>query len=240
MRPHRESGGRVEPGLASRLKSGTAEAHKTAERAAFVRGFLRGIVDVPSYRGLLERLYPVYREMEYLIREGSAHPAVAPLNRPEVYRTDALAKDIQFFGGNVRSVFKLSPATRRYVRRLREIYEHEPALIAAHAYTRYLGDLSGGLILGKMLRKSLRLGAGEGDAFYRFSEINDVSAYKDEYKAMLDRLPLGSASHAEMVDEAQLAFGYNREIFDELDGSAFRAVVQTVAPGLAQWVYRYR
>ncbi|MEO1173705.1 MAG: biliverdin-producing heme oxygenase [Myxococcota bacterium] len=226
-------------GLSFQLRTGTADAHKTAERAAFVRGFLRGIVDVKAYRSLLERLYPVYREMEALIRRGRTHPAVGPLNRPELFRTDALAADIEFFGGDVRSVLPLSAATRRYVQRLREVGAQAPALLASHAYTRYLGDLSGGRVLAKMLRKSLRLVPGEGDAFYAFDRIDDVAVYKADYKRMLDRLPLGEITQSVMVDEAQLAFGFNRQIFDELDGSAFRALVQTMAPSLSRWIYRF-
>lgn len=226
-------------GLSAALRAGTLEAHKTAERAAFMRGFLRGILSRETYRSLLERLYPVYRELEGALARHHAHPAVAPLGRSEVFRLETLRDDIRFFGGEPGAVEHLSAATRNYVRRIREISDGCPELLAAHAYTRYLGDLSGGQVLGKMMRKSLGLSEGEGDTFYHFSAIDDIKAYKLDYKAMLDALPLREVSVDELVEEARLAFAFNRALFDELEGNAFRALVQTMAPTLSRWIYRY-
>lgn len=34
-------------------------------------------------------------------------------------------------------------ATRKYAERIHEVGQNEPELLVAHAYTRYMGDLSG-------------------------------------------------------------------------------------------------
>ncbi len=225
--------------LSVALRTGTLEAHKTAERAAFMRGFLRGILSQETYRSLLERLYPVYRELEYALVRHRKDPVVGALCRSELFRLQSLQADIRFFDGEPGAVEHLSAATRNYVRRIREVSEQCPELLAAHAYTRYLGDLSGGQVLGKLMRKSLGLREGQGDHFYRFKGIDDAKAYKTDYKSMLDALPLSAVSVEDQVEEARLAFAFNRALFDELEGSAFQALVQTMAPTLSRWIYRY-
>ncbi|MEL6543350.1 MAG: biliverdin-producing heme oxygenase [Myxococcota bacterium] len=226
-------------GLSKELREGTVEAHRTAERASYVRAFLRGILDPASYLALLERLLPVYRNLEAALRAHRDHPAIGSLYRGELLRQSALEQDIRYFGGDPASSRPLSAATQCYVDRIRGVAQDRPELLIAHAYTRYLGDLSGGRVMGKMMRKSLNLCEGEGDTFYRFPEVSDAKAYKLAYKVMLDSLPVRSVRTDEIVTEARHAFALNRALFDELEGNALRALVQTMAPTLSRWVFRY-
>ena len=46
-----------------------------------------------------------------------------------------------------------SPRLLDYVNRINQISEEKPELLVAHAYTRYLGDLSGGQILKKIAQE---------------------------------------------------------------------------------------
>jgi len=56
-----------------------------------------------------------------------------------------------------------SPATRDYVQRIKDVSDNEPKSLVAHAYTRYMGDLSGGQILARCARRALNLPeTGEG------------------------------------------------------------------------------
>lgn len=50
----------------------------------------------------------------------------------------------------------------------------------AHAYVRYLGDLSGGQVIGARIKKAYGLNGQDGTAFYRFDE---GSAGQGEIKA---------------------------------------------------------
>ena len=63
--------------------------------------------------------------------------------------------------GEKRSRHLLQQKT--YVNRIQTISESKPELLVAHAYTRYLGDLSGGQILKKYCSKSYEL-KGESKA----------------------------------------------------------------------------
>jgi hypothetical protein len=60
-------------------------------------------------------------------------------------------------------------------------------LKVAHAYTRYLGDLSGGQVLARVARKTYGLEkGGAGTQFYEFDNIENKNGYKKGYRARLD------------------------------------------------------
>ena len=78
--------------------------------------------------------------------------------------------------------------------------------LVAHAYARYLGDLSGGQILKPVLARGLALPPA-ALAFYDFPLLPDLAAPKAAMREALDRV----APHEgqEVIDEAISAFGHN-------------------------------
>jgi heme oxygenase len=112
-----------------------------------------------------------------------------------------------------------SPATRDYVKRIQDVSDNEPKSLVAHAYTRYMGDLSGGQILSKCARRALNLPkSGEGGQFYEFPAIKEGGkVFKNEYRRMLDRLKITNEEQDMIVGEANVAFVLNMRIFEELD-----------------------
>ncbi len=83
----------------------------------------------------------------------------------------------------------------------------------AHHYTRYLGDLSGGQAIGRILERSFELD-GQGLEFYEFPVR--PKPYKDAYRDRLDGLGLDDDEIDRVVDEVKLAFALNQRVFDEL------------------------
>ena len=73
-----------------------------------------------------------------------------------------------YFGADWRGTVVPTRATAKYVARVREVAKDSPHLLIAHQYTRYLGDLFGGQMMGGMATRSLGLEDGEGIAFYNF------------------------------------------------------------------------
>ncbi len=104
-----------------------------------------------------------------------------------------------------------SPAAQSY--RERVAAASWGGALVAHHYTRYLGDLSGGQAIGKILDRTFDLG-GAGLAFYEFPVR--AKTYKDSYRARLDGLPLDADEIDRAVDEVKIAFGLNQAVFDEL------------------------
>jgi len=211
--------------LATMLREGTKKSHTMAENVGFVKCFLKGVVEKKSYRKLVTSLYFVYSAMEEEMERLKEHPVVSQIYFPELNRKQSLEQDLHFYyGANWREEAQNTKAGKAYVARIREIAQSEPELLVAHCYTRYLGDLSGGQILKKISQRAMNLTEGEGTAFYEFEDIADEKAFKDKYRAAMDRLPIDQATAERIVDEANAAFGKNMELFQELEGNLVKAI----------------
>ncbi|MEB3175671.1 MAG: heme oxygenase (biliverdin-producing) [Cyanobacteriota bacterium] len=210
--------------LATQLREGTKKSHTMAENVGFIKCFLKGVVEKNSYRKLVGNLYFVYSAMEEEMEKLRQHPVLSHLYYPQLNRKASLEQDLHFYyGANWRSEVQLSPAGQAYVDRIREISATAPELLVAHAYTRYLGDLSGGQILKKIAQNAMNLQEG-GTAFYEFAEIQDEKAFKNTYRQAMDDLPIDQATAERIVAEANDAFGMNMKMFNELEGNLIKAI----------------
>ena len=211
--------------LASQLREGTKKAHTMAENTGFVSCFLKGVVDKASYRTLVADLYFVYSAMEEELAGLRDHPVVGPVAFPELNRRDTLEKDLAFyFGPDWRTSVKATPAAQEYVARLHQVAKESPELLVGHHYTRYIGDLSGGQILKNIAQKAMNLGEHDGLRFYEFTAIPDEKAFKVNYRATLDQLPIDQATADRIVAEANHAFHLNMKMFQELEGNLVAAI----------------
>ena len=158
-------------GLALALDDGTRKSHSVAENTAFVTGFFRGIATKQAFGQLVASLYFVYEAMETAFTECDDE-GVRALDYPQLRRRAALEEDMAYyFGPEWRDSVQPSAATRKYVARVEEVAREAPYLLIAHMYTRYLGDLFGGQMMGGMARRSLDLDASLGTKFYEFDDI---------------------------------------------------------------------
>jgi heme oxygenase len=222
--------------LATQLRVGTKKAHTFAENVGFVKCFLKGVVEKDSYRKLVANFYFIYSAMEEEMEKHGNHPIVSKINFPQLHRKQSLEQDLAYYyGANWREQIKLSPAGAAYVQRIRDVSEKAPELLVAHAYTRYLGDLSGGQIFKGIAQTAMNLPDGQGIAFYEFAEISDAKAFKTIYRQALDELPIddtGCDSEAllrsadRIVDEANAAFGLVMKVYQELEGNLIEAIGQ--------------
>jgi heme oxygenase (biliverdin-producing, ferredoxin) len=213
--------------LASKLREGTKKAHSMAENVGFVKCFLKGVVEKTSYRKLVSNLYFVYSVMEEEMEKLRSHPIVSKIYFSELNRKASLEKDLLYYYGiNWREQIAPSEAAKAYVARIYEVSATQPELLAAHSYTRYLGDLSGGQILKGIAQRGMNLVEGEGTAFYEFKDIPDEKAFKTTYRQSLDELPIDDATADRIVDEANAAFGMNMRMFNELEGNLIKAIGQ--------------
>jgi heme oxygenase len=212
--------------LATKLREGTKKSHTMAENVGFVKCFLKGVVEKTSYRKLVANLYFVYSAMEEEMAKHRQHPIVSKINFSELDRKTSLEKDLYYYyGSNWKEQVAPSEAGKAYVQRIREVSANAPELLAAHSYTRYLGDLSGGQILKGIAQRAMNLTDG-GTDFYEFPEIADEKAFKAKYRQAMNDLPLDEATVDRIVDEANAAFGMNMKMFMELEGNLIKAIGQ--------------
>ena len=214
--------------LASLLREGTKVSHTKAENTAFMKCFLKGVVERDPFRKLLANLYYVYGTLEAELLCLKDHPAIAPIYFPELNRQANIVKDLIFYyGENWQEQISPSPAGITYVDRLGEIADSQPELLIAHAYTRYLGDLSGGQALRNIVRSALELPEGEGTCFYEFEQIPTIEAkraFKEQYRHALDSISVSPEIAEQIVEEANLAFSLNRNVMHELEGDVRAAL----------------
>ncbi|MCA9719811.1 MAG: biliverdin-producing heme oxygenase [Myxococcales bacterium] len=213
--------------LSRSLREGTRHAHRVVESASFIQGLLRGVVDRRAYARLLESLLHVYTALERALERHREHPGVRPIYAPALARRDALLADLAFYDptGALRRGSP-SPATLDYVARLRTLDERAPELLAAHAYTRYLGDLSGGRVLRTLVARVLQPPPDHGLEFYRFPAIADAAEFKRRFRAGLDAIESSPTRARAIVEEANRAFAHNHALFRELEGSALRTLLR--------------
>lgn len=207
--------------LAQRLREGTKHSHTAAENTAFMKCFLKGIVEREPFRKLLANLYLVYSSLEAELEAHRDHPAIGPIIFPELNRTANLERDLAFYyGDHWREQIVPLPAGQVYVDRLHTIANVNPILLIAHSYTRYMGDLSGGQALKNIIRSALGLPADQGTALHEFEQLPTVEAkraFKEKYRDALNSLPLTESDIQEIVDEANYAFHLNRDVMHDLE-----------------------
>lgn len=210
--------------LSESLKTGTASSHQAAENVHFVQNFIQGKIDRNLYATMVGMLYHVYVTLEDCLDQHAPHYFPSCHFPQELARTLSLTHDIDFWWGTTTTTTTarpppISPATRDYRDRLRHVAQHDPLLLLAHAYTRYLGDLSGGKVLARVAKRALTL-EQDGLDFYHFEHIASIKLFKDKYRQALDALPLTEEQIQRVVAEANVAFCLNMRLFEELDVQA--------------------
>jgi heme oxygenase (biliverdin-producing, ferredoxin) len=214
--------------LATCLREGTAQSHTAAENTAFMKCFLKGIVEREPFRKLLANLYLVYSALESELRRHQDDPIVGPIYFPELNRAAHLERDLAFYyGEDWRDQIAALPAGRVYVERIHHIANTDPSLLIAHAYTRYMGDLSGGQALKSIIRSAMNLPADQGTALYEFEQLPNPEArraFKEQYRDRLNALPIDATVIQRIVDEANYAFTLNRDVMHELEGEVRAAI----------------
>uniref|UniRef100_A0A3Q2QJC7 Heme oxygenase n=1 Tax=Fundulus heteroclitus TaxID=8078 RepID=A0A3Q2QJC7_FUNHE len=204
--------------LSEQIKAVTKESHVRAENTQLMLSYQKGQITLPQYKVLLCSLYEIYKALEEELDRNSSHPAVAPIYFPqELARLESLERDLEyFFGPDWKKRVIVPAATHTYEQRLRKIGQENPELLVAHAYTRYLGDLSGGQVLGKITQKSLGLSSKEGLSFFSFPGVSSPNRFKQLYRSRMNSVELTEGEKAAMLEEAIAAFELNIQVFDDL------------------------
>ncbi|SRR5579883_80505 len=221
--------------LAIKLRSGTQQAHAVIEKVGFMKCFAQGVIDRNCFAKFLGNLYYVYSELEAALELNRNNPLMSSLNFPELNRKASLEKDLKFYyGDNWQSQVRPSKAAQVYINRIHDISTTEPILLLGHAYTRYMGDLSGGQMLQKVAQSALKLSGYEGTSFYYFEQIPDKQSFKDKYRQVLNSLPIDDATAQKIVAEANNAFQLNMQMVQELEESLIQAIGQVRFNSLTQ------
>lgn len=199
--------------LSVAMRQGSMAQHSDAESATFTSELMGGKINEAGYADYLRSLRIVYRALEEVGRGLATDPIAAELYDAALDRLGAIEADITHWS-NGGTLDIESPAAEAYAARIRAAAS-DPLKFVAHHYTRYLGDLSGGLAIGRIIDRTYG-STGQGVNFYDFETIAKPKEYKDGYRARLDGLPINAEQRDVVVAEVQQAFRHNQGLFDEL------------------------
>lgn len=210
-------------GLRARLKIQTRDLHRQAERSGVMQMLLRGRAGRGLYCALLRNLYEIYAPLENGLQRQREHPLVKPVFSRVLFRVAHLANDLRVLCGEGWSTeMALQPAALAYRDRLNTLAVTRPELLVAHAYVRYLGDLSGGQVVHRLVAEQLHLGE-DATRFYQFGPPGEVDLMLAQFRNGLDAIPATPADEDAIVDEAQQAFRRHIDLFQELASAPAQA-----------------
>ncbi|MFG2112336.1 heme oxygenase (biliverdin-producing) [Streptomyces sp. NPDC048718] len=202
------------------IRTASHERHTEAETSGFMTDLLGGRLGVDAYARYTEQLWFVYRALEGGPGALRSDPVAGPFIRPELFRTEALERDLAHLRGpDWRAGVSALPSTQAYAERIAECARTWPGGYVAHHYTRYLGDLSGGQIIRDRAERTWGFARkGDGVRFYVFDAIGNPAAFKRDYRGLLDAVAADELEKRRIVDECKRAFDFNGAVFRELAG----------------------
>ncbi|QCQ17583.1 MULTISPECIES: heme oxygenase (biliverdin-producing) [Microbacterium] len=198
------------------LRERSSGAHSGSEGAGFMSDLIKGEGTRDDYIALVAQHWFIYEALESAAERMRRDPVAAVFISERLTRLPALAADLEFLvGPDWRERIEPLPTTRRYVDRINQVGATWPGGFVAHHYTRYLGDLSGGLFIGKLMQRRFGFDTN-GIGFYIFADIADPKEFKEHYRVQLDSAPWDEAEKERVIDEVLLAYRFNTELFEDL------------------------
>lgn len=202
------------------LRERTWSDHGESEGAGFMHDLMTGKGTRDDYVALVVQHYYVYEALEAAAERFNDDPTATPFITDRLTRMPALEADLAFLlGDDWRDQIAPLPTTERYVARIREIEAQGWAGgFVAHHYTRYLGDLSGGQAIGRLMKRYFGFETN-GILFYLFDQIADPKAFKETYRAQLDAADWDAEERERVIDEVVAAYRFNTELFEGLSAA---------------------
>jgi heme oxygenase len=203
--------------LSDMLRERTKRLHATAERSGVIADILQRRADRAGYALFLRNLLPAYERLETELSSRQAHPVLGIFAHRALQRSDRLRSDVcRIAGADWEKTLPLLKSGIAYTAGISHAAVGDGLRLASHAYVRYLGDLSGGQVLKKLLGKSLTLPA-DALTVYDFPDT-DTQTLKYELRDALDHAGRITDDPHMLVVEAMTAFEHNigvsREVRD--------------------------
>ncbi|KAJ7213844.1 hypothetical protein GGX14DRAFT_444245 [Mycena pura] len=227
--------------LSDVLREGTKKAHEEVEVSPAASAMLKGELDKEEYIRFLMMLWHIYDTFERGLERHQNHPVLEPTYNPTLLaRAPPLSADIAHLLGVPETSWKSHrvhvqlmasggpPALTAYTSRIQDIADSsDPSPLLAHAYVRYLGDLSGGQTIQRALAKAYGLRAsGAGLEFYKFKELHsskqanlgEMKRIKNWFRAGMNK---GAGDNmdvkAAVMEEASRVFDFTGGIFEAVN-----------------------
>ena len=192
--------------LSTLVREASKESHYNAENSPFMVALLKGELEREAYCNYLAQLAPIYETLE------SWTTTKLPLFDRRLDRFERIISDIDSMCG-MQIVLN---ETLEYTKHLKSIMDSGDEIrFLAHHYVRYLGDLSGGQAVAKLVMRNMSI-PPNFLSFYEFDQIQDKVRYKETYRDTMDSLELSEEQTQSFISEVMIAFEHHSKIFHAL------------------------
>lgn len=199
------------------IRAASWDAHQHAEHSRFMQDLLAGRLGVDRYADLVAQHHFAYQVLEEAERSVADDPIGAGFAFPALHRGPALASDLTaLLGPDWAEQVAPTAETTAYCERMREVCTGWAGGFVAHQYVRYLGDLSGGQVIRRIVDRTYGFERSEGTSFYVFEELGDLKAFKEGYRRRLDCAPWSGDERERIVAEVVEAYRHNTAVLDGL------------------------
>lgn len=233
--------------ISTLLRTSTKRAHDAVHHSDLANKMLKGELPKNEYVYFLMILWRVYDTLEDGLEMHGNIPVLAPTYRPALLgRAGRLSADIAYLLNTTEDGWRASPlylslvsappkGIRDYVAHLQQLKDSsdpvDHARLLAHAYVRYMGDLSGGQSIRNKMAKAYDLpDEGAGASFYDFGSLQGSAAAGEKRASQADLLRIKGWYREGMnegvgddkvlkdalIEEANLAFSYNFRLFQDV------------------------
>jgi len=174
------------------LKELTWDSHKRAERTEFMKRLAKKELSPREYYTFLANQYMMYKALEDVGDRLGLFDDISTIKR-----RDAIERDlVELEGIHKFDYAYFTDAAADYLDHI-EAISNDTEKMLAHFYVRYMGDLSGGQILKRLV-------PGSG-SYYDFDDVNSLKE------------KLASKLNESMADEANLCFTMMTHFLEELN-----------------------
>jgi heme oxygenase len=202
------------------LRERTWSSHGDSEGANFMKDLMNGAGTREDYVALVAQHFFIYEAIEAAAERFADNPVAARFISEQLTRLNAIEDDLAFLiGPDWRKEIRPLPTTIAYVTRINEIADEGWAGgFVAHHYTRYLGDLSGGQAIRRLMQQQFGFDT-DGVGFYFFDEIASPKKFKDTYRDELDAVQWDTPERDRVIDEVLEAYRLNTALFVDLSAA---------------------
>lgn len=217
-----------EPGtFAKDIREATWGDHSDSEGATIMGDIMKGEATREEYASLVAQHFFMYEALEAAVAQFAGNPLYEPFHPQALNRMPALIEDLEhLYGPDWRTQIVAVPATTEYAARISEIAAEGwlPGIVAHH-YTRFLGDLSGGQMIARIVAKNYGFERA-GIAFYDFTELGPIPTFKRDYRLALNAMgaSLTEEERARVIAEVRTAYKFNTATFVDMDKARFATV----------------
>jgi len=198
-----------------RIKLQSDPAHRAAEQAPFIDQLMGGVLTTSAYLDYLKTFLPIYQRMEELFREREKEGVLAYFDHRALDRANYIASDIKVLedSQDVKPSHSTFSSISRYLESL--TMDLTDVQLLAHHYIRYLGDLSGGQAISRLVARHYQVPKSALN-FYNFDTLGDIVFYKNRYRDLLNLISLTNEKENEFIKEVLKLYELNRDLFLEL------------------------